>query len=291
MEPVTSVGVVGLGRMGLPITRRLRAAGLRVLGHDVDPRSAARAEADGLGVAPDAAALAAATDCTLVVVGFDDEVRDVVTGGVLTGAAAGHVVMVGATVSPDLTPGLARLAWERGVHLVDACLCRGEAPAATGELLVLTGGDAGACARVAPVLRAIASDVHHLGDVGAGQVGKMINNYLLWLAVVGNYEALRLGARMGVAPDVLRSALLDSSGANWALETWLRARPMPWAEDDMAIVAKAAAAHGLEVPAVHVVGAEIARIKQERAALPGAGALSSMAEVLRLLERDEGGSA
>lgn len=284
---VRSVGVIGLGRMGLPISLRLQAAGLRVIGHDVDPEAVRRAVTAGVETAPDPRSLAAATECSLVVVGFDEQVREVVThphAGLLSGADPGHVVMIGATVSPELSPELQRVTRSVGVDVIDACLCRGESPAATGELLVLTGGDPATCALVAPVLRAIATDVHHLGAVGAGQVGKMINNYLLWLGVVGDYEALRLGARLGVQPDLLRQALLASSGANWALETWQRARPMPWAEEDMAIVATAAATRGLDMPAARVVGEEIARIKREKAQLPGTGVRSSMAELIRFIE-------
>ncbi len=114
----------------------------------------------------------------------------------------------------------------------------------------------------------------------------MINNYLLWLTVVGNYEALRLGARMGLDLDALRAALLQSSGANWALETWERARPMPWAEDDMAVLMQAADEQKLSMIAAGVVRELIKAIKLEKAVLPdGGGSSGSMDQLVRAVER------
>jgi 3-hydroxyisobutyrate dehydrogenase-like beta-hydroxyacid dehydrogenase len=105
----------------------------------------------------------------------------------------------------------------------------------------------------------------------------MLNNYLLWSCVVGNYEAMRLGARLGVDLEPLRQALLLSSGANWALDTWLRSRPMPWAEDDMRIVMQYADEVKLPMPAAGLLREEMKAIKVVKNAwTEGGGAKSSM---------------
>ncbi len=282
------VGVVGLGAMGRPIARRLASQDFPVLGYD--PRFPPDPDPeDGVVLVHDARELATRTDVTLVLVGTDEQLLSVVGDqevGIFAGAGAGHVILIGSTVAPRTSTEVGHLAAPHGVAVLDAALCRGEAPARDGTLLVLAGGDEQAFRTCEPVLRAIASDVHHLGGLGAGQVGKMINNYLLWLTVVGNYEALRLGARMGLDLDALRAALLQSSGANWALETWERARPMPWAEDDMAVLMQAADEQKLPMIAAGVVRELIKAIKLEKAVLPdGGGSSGSMDQLVRAVER------
>jgi 3-hydroxyisobutyrate dehydrogenase-like beta-hydroxyacid dehydrogenase len=288
---VESVGIIGLGKMGAPISRRMVAAGYRVVGYDADAEAVRAASAWQVRPAPDAKALAAATDVSLLLVGFDEQVRTSVLHperGVLSGARPGHVVLVGSTTSPALSQEIGRVASDSGVHVLDATLCRGEAPAAEGTLLVMGGGDGEVFEHVRPVLESFASDIHLLGDLGAGQVGKMLNNYLLWLSVVGDYEAMCLGQRLGLDLTSLRAALLKSSGANWALETWNRSRPMPWAEKDMAILLDAAEEADVPVPTAEHVANAIAAIKAVKNAwLEGEGRSRSMAELVEAVG-DEG---
>ncbi len=284
------VGIVGLGAMGMPIARRLVSEGFAVVGHD--PRmSAGSCSEYGIPIVSSAREVARVTDVTLILVGTDEQAISVVSdsaSGILAGAAPRHVVMIGSTVAPATSLALGKACATYDVAVIDTALCRGEAPAADGTLLVLVGGDAEVFATCRPVLDAIASDVHLLGPLGAGQTAKMINNYLLWLTVVGNFESLRLAARMGLDLDALRAALLQSSGANWALETWERARPMPWAEDDMAVIMQAADEERLPMPAAGVIRELIKAIKLEKATVSGGGGVAgSMHQLVKALERPE----
>ncbi|MCW2877475.1 MAG: 6-phosphogluconate dehydrogenase [Sphaerisporangium sp.] len=283
-----SVGVIGLGKMGHPIARRFRSAGYTVVAHDVREDAREAAAASGIGVVACPREVAAGTDVSLVLVGFDDEARQVVVDGVhglLAGARPGHTILIGSTVSPATSRAIGRAAERHGVEVLDTALCRGEGAAVDGTLLILGGGRLEVFERLRPLLGSIGSDVHHLGPLGAGQVAKMINNYLLWLNVVGNYEGLRLAARMDVDLGALREALLKSSGANWALETWERARPMPWAEKDMAILMECADEQGLPMAAAGSIRELIKQIKIEKSAwLDGAGVDRSMDDLVRNLE-------
>lgn len=279
-----AVGVIGLGKMGLPIAARLVEGGFRVLGHDVHPAAVAAATAVGVEVVSRPQDVAAGAGTTLVLVGSDEELLAVVDDH-LVGAAPGHLLLIGSTVAPATSLEVGRRAESVGVAVLDAALARGEAPARDGTLLVLAGGPADAFERARPLLQCIASDVHLVGGLGAGQVAKMVNNYLLWLTVVGNYEALRLASRMGVELEPLRLALLQSSGANWALETWQRPRPMPWAEADMAILLECADEFGLPMPAAGTVRELIKQLKLDKAAwLDGGGVGRSMDEMVRSVE-------
>jgi 3-hydroxyisobutyrate dehydrogenase-like beta-hydroxyacid dehydrogenase len=274
------VAVIGLGKMGLPMARNLRNKGFRVVGFDVSSESSDRARENGISVASSPREAALDTALSLVVVGFDDQVTDVVTGpdtGLLAGARAGHVIAVCSTVEPRTVLEANAKASETSVHVVDATLCRGEPSAEDGSLLVMLGGDDEVLSHIEPALAAIGSDLYRLGAVGAGQVGKMLNNFLLWTSVVANTEAMRLGGRLGVDVDALREALMLSSGNNWALETWTRSRPMPWAEKDMRILMQHADEARLAMPAAGLVREEIKAIKiVKNEWADGGGSKSSM---------------
>ncbi|HEX7105316.1 MAG TPA: NAD(P)-dependent oxidoreductase [Acidothermaceae bacterium] len=274
------IAVIGLGKMGLPMARNLRTAGFRVCGYDPVPAACEAAKAVGVDIVDSPASAAASTAIALIVVGFDNEVEQVVTSedaGLLAGAKSGYVITICSTIEPNTSIRLAEITRKHEVELVDATMCLGEPAAEDGTLLFMCGGDSAALDRIQPALEVVGANIFRLGDVGTGQVGKMLNNYLLWSCVVGNYEAMRLGARLGVDLEPLRQALLLSSGANWALDTWLRSRPMPWAEDDMRIVMQYADEVKLPMPAAGLLREEMKAIKVVKNAwTEGGGAKSSM---------------
>lgn len=283
-----SVGVIGLGKMGLPMARHLVEHGYDVVATDTREQQCARARELGITTVDTCARVATASRVSLVVVGFDNEVLDVVlnpVSGILCGAARGHVVAICSTVLPRTSRDAGAQAATQGVHVVDATLCLGEPAAEAGTLLVMGGGDLDIFESIRPALSSFASDIHLLGPLGSGQTGKMLNNYLLWSAVVANYESFRLAARLGVDVDELRHALLLSSGNNWALETWERSRPMPWAEKDMGIVMTYADEMRLPLPLAGLTREEIKAIKIEKNPWrDGAGEKASMMEFLKYVE-------
>jgi 3-hydroxyisobutyrate dehydrogenase-like beta-hydroxyacid dehydrogenase len=150
------------------------------------------------------------------------------------------------------------------VTLLDIPLCRGEGPAQEGTLLIMGGGDRAVFDACRPAFAAFANSIHHLGPVGAGQVGKMVNNLILWACISANDEGFKLAATLGVERETLRAALLDSSASNWSLETRPEERPMPWAEKDMTIVLKEADAARLSLPLCGVIKEVIKTVKFER---------------------------
>lgn len=284
LDKSEGVAVIGLGKMGLPMARHLCAAGFHVVGYDVSAQALAAAGEFGVKPAASPAEAAASTALALIVVGFDDEATEVVTAdnGLLAGAAPGYVVAVCSTVEASTSTTLAETAAKSDVVVVDATLCLGEPAAEDATLLIMCGGPEATLNRIDPVLTTVGRDIYRLGEVGAGQTGKMLNNYLLWNSVVANYEALRLGGRLGLDLDALRESLMLSSGNNWALETWLRSRPMPWAEKDMRIVMQNADNVRLPLPNAGLIREQIKAIKVVKNAwTDGGGVKSSMAEFTR----------
>jgi 3-hydroxyisobutyrate dehydrogenase-like beta-hydroxyacid dehydrogenase len=242
--------MLGLGKMGAPMARHLLAKGYNVAGYD--PVDAARKNAVALGMTllDSPREVARASDLVIVVVGFDHEVETVLFGanGVMAAARPGLVVAVGSTVAPRYAVRLAERLREQQVVLLDAPLARGERAALEGKLLIFGAGDEAAFEACRPAFSAFASDIFHLGPAGAGQVGKMVNNLILWACTSANDEGLRLGEALGVDADKLRAALHHSSAQNWALDQRSERSGMPWAEKDMSIVLHEADLARLSLP-------------------------------------------
>ena len=263
---IRRVGIIGLGKMGFPMARHLRKGGFEVVAYDLSEAARKQAEGAGIALAASPRAVAAATEFVIVVVGFDSEAESVILGqdGIAAAARPGLIVGVASTVAPRTMQKIAaRLAGD-GITLLDMPLTRGEPAAEAGKLLVMVGGDATAFESCKPALSTFASSVFHIGDLGAGQVGKMVNNLILWACISANHEGLRLAEKLGVDKERLRAALLQSSAGNWALETRPEEQPMPWAEKDMRIVLAEADRLRLSVPMCGVVTEVVKSVKFER---------------------------
>ncbi len=265
-KDIRRVGVIGLGKMGNPIARHVKAAGFDVVGYDVAESAMALARGAGISTAPSVKDVAAKADFIIVLVGFDREVEQVLfgPGGIVGAAKPGTVIGVGSTIAPRTMEKLSERVAGTGLELLDIPLCRGEQAAEDGKLLVMGGGNADTFAACKPVLSAFSNSVFYIGRTGAGQVGKMVNNQILWACISINHEGLKLAEKLGVSPDALRPALVASSSNNWALETGAENRPVPWAEKDMTIVLKEADRARISLPLSGALKEVIKGIKIER---------------------------
>ena len=242
---IKTVGIIGAGRMGQPIIGHLARKGFRALVHDIDPGKKAAVEARGGSWSADSAALARAADAILICVGYDRELRALLSEhGILPHARRGTIIAVLSTVHPGTMRELADRARARGVPVVDATMCRGGWAADEGTLLSFVAGSPETVARLRPVLAAFASDIVHTGEVGTAQVAKAVNNMIMWACLVADHEALALAQRYGLDVELMRKALLTTHSTNGALEHWGK-QTMAWADDDMEIVAAMAKERGI----------------------------------------------
>ena len=250
---IKSVGVIGAGRMGLPIIGHLARKGFAVRVHDLDAGKRKAVERRGGRWAAGLAELAAGSQAILVCVGYDRELRQLLSRrGLLGQARRGTIVAVLSTVLPRTVRELARRARPFGVEVVDATVCRGGWAADAGTLLSFVGGEARTVRRLRPVVGAYSSDIVHTGGVGTAQAAKAVNNMLMWACLVADHEALALARRQGLDVERLRKALLTTHSSNGALEHWGR-QTMAWADDDMAIVSALARESGIALPQAAVV--------------------------------------
>jgi 3-hydroxyisobutyrate dehydrogenase-like beta-hydroxyacid dehydrogenase len=203
------IGFIGLGLMGAGFTKRLIATGHAVVGHDPDPARSGEAAKSGVKTVASAAEVAQAADIILICVINTAAVEDATIGERGVTAAdniAGKVVVDHSTTQIDATLRIAQQLQQAGASFVDAPVSGGPGAAESGTLAIMAGGPAAAIARIAPIMRHLGL-MTHMGEVGAGQATKLVNQTI----VLTNYcvlaEALRLAEAYGVDTAKIPQAL------------------------------------------------------------------------------------
>lgn len=169
-------------------------------------------------VASSPAELGAASDIVEICVVTDVDVEDVLMGpdGVLAGLSPGGLVAIHSTVHPDTCTRLAKLAAERGIGLIDAPVSGGGEVAASGQLLVMAGGDGELVERCRPVFETFANPMLHLGGLGSGQTAKLLNNLVFTAQLAVALDTYSFGDRLGVDRHALSEVLAHGSGGSRA---------------------------------------------------------------------------
>jgi 3-hydroxyisobutyrate dehydrogenase-like beta-hydroxyacid dehydrogenase len=261
MDQVKRTGIVGLGAMGLQIGRHMAAKGFDVLGHDVDPAAIMRARALQLRI-DSAEQVARHAEVVIVMVATDRQVRDVVHA-LLGRLASGAVICIASSVSPETCRELAGHAAAQSIDVLDTPMVLGQEAANNGTATIFVGGETRAFERAQPVLATFGARVLHLGDIGAGQIAKTINNMLLWACMAANFEALTLAKALGADLPKLVAALGHGSGANWSLSRWGKSTGK-WAEKDMDVALDLAQAARVPALLAGLVDQLMKGINQER---------------------------
>lgn len=215
------VGLIGLGRMGLPMGERLLAAGhsLVVLPHHRREPAEALA-ARGARSASSLRELARESEVVITMLPTSADVERVLLGdgGVLSTLREGARAIDMSTVAPAVARKVHEALAARGVGCLDAPVSGGPVRAANGTLTIMVGGDAAVLERCRPVLSALGNRIVHVGGPGAGQVVKLCNNLLGAVIMLANAEALTLGVKAGVDATTLRDVIVSATGANYLLE-------------------------------------------------------------------------
>jgi len=216
-----SVGVIGLGSMGLGVARTLLAKGFQVHAFDVRPEVVKAFVKQGGIAAANPAEVGANSPVLIVLVVNAEQTEDALFGrnGAAPRMARGSVVVASATVAPGYAEYLGHRLSQHGIYLIDAPVSGGTARAASGQLSIMSSGGRAAYRQAQPVLDAIAVKVYRLGEQpGMGSKVKMINQLLAGVHIAAACEAMALGIRAGVDPNVLYEVISNSAGASWMFQ-------------------------------------------------------------------------
>lgn len=214
------IGFIGLGAMGLPMAKNLIKAGYDLTVHDLNLQPVEEIVSWGAKKAKSPADTAKEVEVILTMLPADDEVKVVALGpeGVLEGAGKGSVFIDMSSIAPHTSKFVASEATKRGVKFLDAPVSGGTVGAEKGTLTIMVGGDKALLDEHMELLQAMGKTIYHVGDVGMGETVKMVNQMLVGINLAGIAEALVMGTKLGVAPEVLYKVIRASSGNSFLID-------------------------------------------------------------------------
>jgi 3-hydroxyisobutyrate dehydrogenase len=219
MPDLKAIGFIGLGVMGEPICRNLaRKSGTRVIAFDVSPEPLQRLRTEGAAIAAYVADVVKQSDLLFLCLPSARHVRSVFEGdGILNNIRGGQIVVDLGTSSVKQTRDFAGQLREKGAFWADAPIARTRQAAQDGTLSVMVGATPELYAAIEPLIRCFATDVTHCGEVGAGQVTKILNNMVVFETVNALAEAVAVARRNGIDPKLLLDTLSKGSADSFAL--------------------------------------------------------------------------
>jgi 3-hydroxyisobutyrate dehydrogenase len=270
---MAKIAFIGLGVMGAPMARHLKAKGHEVTVYN---RTAARAEAwvasNGGRSALTPAEAAKGQDFVFACVGNDDDLRAVTLGsvGAFGAMGKGTVFIDHTTASARVAGELSVVAARRGFAFLDAPVSGGQAGAENGQLTVMVGGDAESFVRAEPVIMSFARACRLLGPSGSGQLAKMMNQICIAGLVQGLAEAIHFGKAAGLDVPSVIEVISKGAAQSWQMEnrykTMLAAKydfgfAVDWMRKDLGIVLDEAAGNGARLPVTALVDQFYAEIQ------------------------------
>jgi 3-hydroxyisobutyrate dehydrogenase len=271
---MAKLAFIGLGVMGAPIARHLAEAGHEVVVYN---RSSEKAEAwvakNGGSFAPTPAAAAEGCDAVLSCVGADADLEEVTLGerGAFRAMREGALFIDHTTVSAHIARRLATEGAERGLLVVDAPVSGGQAGAENGTLSIMCGGTREALARAQPLMDVYSGRIVHVGEAGAGQTTKMVNQICIAGAIQGVAEGLRFAQAAGLDTAKVFEAVSGGAAASWQMQNrWATMAAdsfdfgfaVDWMRKDLGLALEEARANGSTLPVAALVDQFYAEVQQ-----------------------------
>lgn len=231
---MATIGWVGLGNMGGPMTANLVAAGHRVLGFDLSEQAREHAAAGGVTTTASLADAVREAEVVFTMLPAGKHARAVISGedGVLAHAPADAILVDSSTIDIQTARDLHEAVAASGRRFLDAPVSGGVSGAAAGTLTFMVGGEESTLDAVREIIQVMAGKIFHCGGPGAGQAAKITNNMMLGICLQATCEGAVLADRLGLDPKVFQELAKVSSGDSWALRTWY---PVPGVVETAAV--------------------------------------------------------
>jgi 2-hydroxymethylglutarate dehydrogenase len=214
------VGFIGLGAMGRPMAANLLQAGYSLTVYDVVESAVAELTAKGATSGLTPRQVAEAAEVIITMLPNNAIVEAVLSGddGLLAGSRPGQTIVDMSSVTPGHTKKMAALAEGKGVEYIDAPVSGGVAGAVSGNLTIMAGGKPEVLENCREILAVLGKKIYHVGPVGSGDTVKLVNNLLLGINMAAVAEAMTLGVKAGLDPQIMYEVIAASSGRSYALE-------------------------------------------------------------------------
>ncbi|MBP9737409.1 MAG: NAD(P)-dependent oxidoreductase [Rhodoferax sp.] len=280
--PARKVAFLGLGVMGYPMAGHLAAAGHQVTVYNrtesksiawCDQYKSATGQNSTVNHAKTPALAARGAELVFCCVGNDDDLRSVLLGpdGAFAGMPQAAVLVDHTTASANVAREMYATAKSMGLNFVDAPVSGGQAGAQNGQLTVMCGGDAAAFEQARPVAMAFSKAFTHLGDSGAGQLAKMVNQICIAGLVQGLSEAIAFGEKAGldmnqvldvIGKGAAQSWQMDNRGKTMVANTFDFGFAVDWMRKDLGLVLDEARRNGARLPVTALVDQFYADVQQ-----------------------------
>jgi 2-hydroxymethylglutarate dehydrogenase len=214
------IGFIGVGAMGKPMAQNLLKADYQVYVYDLIAANVQQLSEQGAISCSSGNEVATRADLIITSLPNAKIVETVMTGpkGVIAACQPGSVIMDMSSVAPETTRQMAKLAENRQVKYIDAPVSGGVAGAQAGTLTIMVGSDVETFERIKPVLQVLGKNIYHVGAAGLGDAIKIVNNLLLGCNMAALAEALVLGVKCGLTPEIMQEVIKVSSGRSYAFE-------------------------------------------------------------------------
>ena len=217
-----NVGFIGIGQMGGPMSRRVLEAGYELTVHDLRKDAAKYLLDKGAKWADTPKAVAGTCRVVISCLPTPIQVQEVVYGanGLMAEWKTGDIYVDMSTNSPTVIRQVAKDAKDMGVAVLDAPVTGGTQGAQEGTLAIMVGGDKLFLEKIRQILQAMGNKIFHVGDVGCGNVAKLVNNLISLTNNTICAEAFVLGVKAGIDPEILWKITTSGTANNWNLQQY-----------------------------------------------------------------------
>lgn len=214
------IGFIGLGIMGKPMSKNLLKAGYSLVVHDINSEAVKEVVALGAEEESSAKRVALKSDLIITMLPNSPHVKTVVMGndGVLEGSREGQILVDMSSIAPSVSREVFKACQGKGVEMLDAPVSGGEPKAIDGSLSIMVGGKQTVFNKVYDVLTKMGKSVVLCGDIGAGNTTKLANQIIVALNIAAMSEALVLGTKAGVDPEILYKAIRGGLAGSTVLD-------------------------------------------------------------------------
>ena len=213
------IGFIGVGTMGKPMVLNLLKRQFPVTVFDVNPEPVEELREFGAEAAASCRECASAAEVVITMLPSSPHVEQAVLGpdGALAGMRPGGILIDMSTIDPLVTRAVSEQVLGRGMRMLDAPVSGGSVGARDATLTIMVGGPADLFEECMPILEALGRNVVHCGDVGMGEVVKVVNNLIAGVSMAVVAEAFNIGVKAGADPRVMFDVVSKSSGNCWSL--------------------------------------------------------------------------
>jgi len=214
------IGFIGLGIMGRPMAKNLLKAGFSLVVYDINPLAVEDLVKAGAQAAGSSREVAEKTETMILMLPDSPEVKEAVAGkgGVLEGVKVGSLVIDMSSINPLVSQEIGKLLETKGVKMLDAPVSGGEPMAVQGTLSIMVGGDPKLFDECLDLFKRMGKNVVHTGPLGAGGFTKLCNQIIVALNIAAVGEALTLGVKAGLDPQVIFQAIRGGLAGSTVME-------------------------------------------------------------------------